>query len=80
MSMEAISPPRQRMIEDMSSRKRSPDTATVEDIRLFQLHLAETGMSKISSIVGLGRKLRERTTGSAALVAISTMPMPPKKS
>ena len=25
--------------------KRSPDTATLEDIRLFQLHLAETGVS-----------------------------------
>jgi len=25
--------------------RRSPDTATAEDIRLFQLHLAETGMS-----------------------------------
>jgi site-specific recombinase XerD len=25
--------------------KRSPDTATAEDIRLFQLHLAQTGMS-----------------------------------
>ena len=25
--------------------KHSPDTATVEDIRRFQLHLAETGMS-----------------------------------
>jgi integrase/recombinase XerD len=25
--------------------KRSPDTATAEDIRLFQLHLAETGVS-----------------------------------
>ena len=24
---------------------RSPDTATLEDIRLFQLHLAETGVS-----------------------------------
>jgi integrase/recombinase XerD len=66
MSTEAISALRQRMIEDMSSRKlvahtqrghiysckrfaaflkRSPDTATAEDIRLFQLHLAETGMS-----------------------------------
>ena len=66
MITEAISPLRQRMIEDMSSRKlgthtqrshihsckrlaeflkRSPDTATAEDIRLFQLHLAETGMS-----------------------------------
>ena len=64
MSTEAISPLRQRMIEDMNSRKlgahershiysckrfaafqRPPDTATLEDIRLFQLHLAETGMS-----------------------------------
>ena len=66
MSTEAISPLRQRMIEDMNSRKlgahtqrshiysckrfaafleRSPDTATLEDIRLFQLHLAETGTS-----------------------------------
>jgi len=25
--------------------KRSPDTATAEDIRLFQLHLAKTGLS-----------------------------------
>jgi hypothetical protein len=25
--------------------KRSPDTATAEDIRRFQLHLSETGMS-----------------------------------
>src|SRR6266404_5827339 len=25
--------------------KRSPDTATLEDIRLFQLHLAETDVS-----------------------------------
>jgi site-specific recombinase XerD len=66
MTTEAITPLRQRMIEDMSSRKlgahsqrshiysckrfaaflkRSPETATGEDIRQFQLHLAETGMS-----------------------------------
>src|SRR6202790_663630 len=66
MTTEAITPLRQRMIEDMSSRKlcvhtqrshihsckqfaeflkRSPDTATAEDIRRFQLHLSETGMS-----------------------------------
>ena len=65
MDTDAISPVRQRMIEDMNSRKlgahtqgshiysckrfaaflkRSPDTAILEDIRLFQLHLAETGM------------------------------------
>jgi site-specific recombinase XerD len=66
MSTDAVSPLRQRMIEDMNARKlgthsqkshtysckrfaaflkRSPDTATTEDIRLFQLHLAETGVS-----------------------------------
>ena len=66
MTTEAITPLRQRMIEDMQARKlcagtqrghilsckrfarflkRSPDTATLEDIRLFQLHLAESGMS-----------------------------------
>src|SRR5438876_11131058 len=66
VSSEAISPLRQRMIEDMSARKlcaatqrghihackrfaaflkRSPDTATAEDIRQFQLSLAESGLS-----------------------------------
>ena len=66
MSIDTISPLRQRMIEDMNARKlcagtqkghirscrrfaaflkRSPDTATAEDIRRFQLHLAETAMS-----------------------------------
>src|SRR5437763_326248 len=65
MTTEAITPLRQRMIEDMSARKlcagtqrghilscrrftaflkRSPETATREDLRLFQLQLAETGM------------------------------------
>jgi len=66
MSTDAISPLRQRMIEDMSARqlhpvtqkghvrackrfaaflKRSPETATAEDIRQFQLQLAESGTS-----------------------------------
>ena len=66
MTTEAITPLRQRMIEDMTARKlgkhsqrshiysckrfaaflnRSPDTATTEDIRRFQLHLAEVGAS-----------------------------------
>ncbi|MBO0742219.1 MAG: tyrosine-type recombinase/integrase [Hyphomicrobiaceae bacterium] len=66
MTTEAITPLRQRMIEDMNARKlcagtqrghirackrfaaflqRSPDTATLDDIRRFQLHLAETSMS-----------------------------------
>ena len=63
MSIDVVSPLRQRMIEDMTARKlgagtqrlhissckrfaaflqRSPETATVEDVRRFQLHLAET--------------------------------------
>src|SRR3954454_19560371 len=66
MRTEAITPLRQRMIEDMNARKlgahsqrshiysckrfaaflkRAPDTAMPDDIRLFQLHLAETSMS-----------------------------------
>jgi len=66
MTTEAITPLRQRMIEDMNARKlgkhtqrghiysckrfagfikRSPETATAEDIRRFQLHLAETATS-----------------------------------
>jgi site-specific recombinase XerD len=66
MNTAPISLLRQRMIEDMNSRKlcagtqrghirsckrfaaflkRSPETATIEDIRLFQLHLAETKVS-----------------------------------
>src|SRR6516165_6638540 len=66
MTTTAVSPLRQRLIEDMNARKlcagtqrghissckrfaaflkRSPDTARREDIRRFQLHLAETGMS-----------------------------------
>jgi len=62
----AITPLRQRMIEDMKARKlgphsqrnhigsckrfaaylkRSPDTATADDVRRFQLHLIESGAS-----------------------------------
>jgi integrase/recombinase XerD len=63
MTDKAISPLRQRMIEDMTVRRftvktlsdyirsvrnlavflgRSPDAATAENLRLFQLHLTET--------------------------------------
>jgi integrase/recombinase XerD len=66
MTTQAITPLRQRMIEDMNARKlcagtqrghirsckrfaaflkRSPDTAAYDDIRRFQLQLAESGMS-----------------------------------
>src|SRR5712691_3375964 len=65
MSEKPISPLRQRMLEDMSVRKftpdtqreyiravkslavflgRSPDTATPEELRAFQLHLTRTGV------------------------------------
>ena len=64
MTDRAISPLRQRMIEDMTIRKfapktqhdyvqrvkhfavflgRSPDTASFEDVRRYQLHLATSG-------------------------------------
>jgi len=66
MTTEAITPLRQRIIEDMTARKlgkhsqrshiysckrfaaflkRSPDTATADDIRRFQVQLAESGTS-----------------------------------
>jgi integrase/recombinase XerD len=66
MTTEAITPLRQRMIEDMTARKlgkhsqrshihsckrfaaflkRSPDTATADDVRRFQVDLAESGTS-----------------------------------
>jgi integrase/recombinase XerD len=66
MTTEAITPLRQRMIEDMTARKlkphtqrshiysckrfaawlkRSPDTATPDEVRSFQLHLIESGAS-----------------------------------
>lgn len=65
----AVSPLRQRMIDDMRMRKfgektqtdylravrnfakhhgRSPDTATVEDLRRYQLHLVDQGISPAS--------------------------------
>jgi integrase/recombinase XerD len=76
-SQPAISPLRQRMIDDMRMRQlspktqatylrivhefarflgRSPDTATVEDLRRYQLHLVDHGTSPVSlnaAITGL---------------------------
>jgi integrase/recombinase XerD len=68
-STQAISPLRQRMLDDMRMRKlspktqigyirsvrqfaaylkRSPDTATAEDLRLYQLHMIDHGTSAVS--------------------------------
>jgi len=76
-SIRAVTPLRQRMIDDMRMRKlgdktqaayiravrglaaflgRSPDSATVEDLRRFQLHLVDHGTSPITlnaTITGL---------------------------
>jgi integrase len=76
-TLQAISPLRQRMIDDMRMRQlsprtqanylrivrefsryhgRSPDTATVEDLRGYQLHLVDHGTSPVSlnaAITGL---------------------------
>jgi site-specific recombinase XerD len=76
-STPAVTPLRQRMLDDMRMRKlnehpqagyiravrrlaafleRAPDTATVEDLRRFQLHLVDGGTSPISlnaTITGL---------------------------
>jgi site-specific recombinase XerD len=77
VTAQAISPLRQRMIDDMRMRQladktqshylravrqfsvflgRSPDTAAIEDLRRYQLHLVDQGISAISlnaAITGL---------------------------
>jgi len=76
-SIPAVTPLRQRMLDDMRMRKlgpktqaayiravrylagflqRSPDTATAEDLRRFQLHMVDRGVSPITlnaTITGL---------------------------
>ena len=104
MSIEhrAISPLRQRMIEDMCLRKlsektqsgyirwvkhfaaflgRSPATATAEDLRRYQLHLSESGVSRISlnaAITAL-RFLCEVTLGRGELMAKMSHVRVPRK-
>ena len=91
-STPAITPMRQRMLDDMRMRKlspktqsayiravrqftgflgRSPDTATAEDLRRYQLHLVDHGISPISlnaAITGL-KFFFEVTIDRAALMA-----------
>ena len=91
-SPRAISPLRQRMLDDMRMRKlaektqshyiravrqfagflgRSPDTATVEDLRGYQLHLVDHGVSPVSlnaAITGL-KFFFEVTLGRVELMA-----------
>jgi integrase/recombinase XerD len=91
-SKQAVSPLRQRMIDDMRMRKllpktrtgyirvvqrftgflgRSPDTATVEDLRRYQLYLVDQGTSPTAlnaAITGL-RFFFEVTLGRPQLMA-----------
>jgi integrase/recombinase XerD len=61
MSLRKLSPKTQthyiRAVRDLTRHlRRSPDTATVEDLRRYQLHLVDTGISSVSlnaAITGL---------------------------
>ena len=90
-STQAVSPLRQRMLDDMRMRKlnpktqsqyirtvrqfaaflgQSPDTATDEDLRCYQLHMVDHGFSPISinaAITGL-KFFFETTVGHAELM------------
>ncbi|MCP4045536.1 MAG: tyrosine-type recombinase/integrase [Gammaproteobacteria bacterium] len=99
---QAISPLRQRMIDDMTLRKlaphtqdgyiravkklaryleHSPDTATAEELRGFQLHMVNTGVSRVTlnaTVTGL-KFFFQTTLGRAdAVTKISTVPVPRK--
>ena len=101
-SSEAVTPLRQRMLDDMRMRKlelktrtaylravqklaaflnRSPDTATVEDLRRFQLYLVDHGTSPITlnaTITGL-KFFFDITLGRSELMAkMQTVRVPQK--
>ena len=99
---QAVSPLRQRMIEDMRSRKlspktqsgyiravekltmylkRSPATASAEDLRRFQLQLVERGVSSITlnaTITALRFFFVTTLNRADAVIKMSTVPVPRK--
>jgi len=101
-SSEAVSPLRQRMIEDMRMRrlelktrtaylravkkladflKRSPDTATAEDLRRFQLYLVDQGTSPITinaTICGLKFFFSITLGRSELMLKMQTVQVPQK--
>ena len=101
-SSEAVSPLRERMIEDMRMRrlelktrtaylravkkladflKRSPDTATAEDLRRFQLYLMDQGTSPITinaTICGLKFFFSITLGRSELMLKMQTVQVPQK--
>ena len=93
MTDKAISPLRQRMIEDMTIRKltpktqhdyvqrvkhfavflgRSPDTASFEDVRCYQLHLAANG----AGVPTLNQSVSTRSNPQLPTVSFAALPLP----
>ncbi len=102
MTDKAISPLRQRMIEDMTIRKfaaktqhdylqrvknfaaflgRSPDTASFEDVRRYQLHLAAdgAGVPTLNQSVSTLRFFFRNTLGRADIVNHTQFVHEPRK-
>jgi site-specific recombinase XerD len=102
MTDKAISPLRQRMIEDMTIRKfapktqhdylqrvknfaaylrRSPDTASAEDVRRYQLHLTASGVGvpTVNQTVSTLRFFFKVTLGRADLVERTAFVREPRK-
>jgi len=99
---QAVSPLRQRMIEDMMLRKlssktqssyilavkklttylgHSPDTATAEELRRFQLHLVDKGISSITlnaTITALRFFFVTTLARDDAMIKMSSVPVPRK--
>jgi integrase/recombinase XerD len=102
MTDQAMSPLRQRMIEDMTIRKlapktqhdylqrvknfaaylgRSPDTASSEDVRRYQLHLTASGVGvpTINQTISTLRFFFKITLGRPDLVERATFVREPRK-